>query len=80
MRRVLLGLFGVVAVVGLMLPGIATPVAAMGEKVTICHFPGHEFDFEVTEEVSETVEACIEGGGNPITVSENAVKAHIRVP
>jgi len=72
MRRVLLGLFGVVAVVGLMLPGIATPVAAMGEKVTICHFPGHVDDRVVTGAGL----ACISEGGNPITVSENAKKAH----
>jgi hypothetical protein len=79
MRRMIvcLGVAGLVGFAALSLAPV--PVQAAGDKVTICHFAGHESsiikvrDF-VTKEGDSFCEAKL--GGNVITISENAREAH----
>ena len=63
---------------------LSTQLQAKGaEKVQICHFGGHQgdersdFEIDPSLESNNTVLDCDEERGEVITISENALPAHI---
>lgn len=82
MRRVILGL-GVVGLVVLVGFVLAPVPAQAGDKVTICHFPGHGNQSPMSK--GDYIDfkddgRCEASGGNTITISVNALPAHGIVP
>jgi hypothetical protein len=70
-----LGVVGLLAFAGRGLSPVQVQAAA--EKVGVCHFGGHDGDFAGPAGDRRLEIICERRGGNVITVSVNALSAHV---